>query len=63
MCSLQSVIRVIISQNPAGNYMFKVNDRNTRTGYEICSKLTMKTPGGYIVNLVIIHTLFLCFCC
>ena len=29
---------------PAGNYMFKVNKRNTRTWCEICSKLTKKTP-------------------
>ena len=29
---------------PAGNYMFKVNNRNTRTRCEICSKLTIKTP-------------------
>ena len=29
--------------NPAGNYMFKVNNRNTRTRYEICSKLTIET--------------------
>ena len=28
----------------AGSYMFKVNNRNTRTRYEICSKLTIKTP-------------------
>ena len=30
--------------NPAGIYMFKVNNRNTRTRCEICSKLTIKTP-------------------
>ena len=24
--------------------MFKVNNRNTRTRFEICSKLTIKTP-------------------
>ena len=24
--------------------MLKVNDRNTRSRYEICSKLTIKTP-------------------
>ena len=44
--------------NPAGNYMFKVNNRNTRTGCEICSKLTVKAPerrhwrrsGVFIVN-------------
>ena len=29
---------------PAGNYMFKVKNRNTRTRCEICSKLTIKTP-------------------
>ena len=28
-----------------GIYLFKVNNRNTRTRYEICSKLTIKTPG------------------
>ena len=28
---------------PAGNYMFKVNNRNTRTRSETCSKLTIKT--------------------
>ena len=27
---------------PGGNYMFKVNNRNTRTRCEICSKLTVK---------------------
>ena len=30
--------------SPAGNYMFKVNKRNTRKMHEICSKLTVKTP-------------------
>ena len=29
---------------PAGNYMFKVNNRNTRTRCEMCSKLTIKIP-------------------
>ena len=31
-------------KHPAGNCMFKVNNRNTRTRCEICSKLTIKTP-------------------
>ena len=43
---------------PAGNYIFKVNNRNTRTRCETCSKLTIKTPerrkwrrsGVFIVN-------------
>ena len=29
---------------PVGIYMFKVNNKNTRTRCEICSKLTIKTP-------------------
>ena len=29
----------------AGNYMFNVNNRNSRTRCEICSELTIKTPG------------------
>ena len=33
---------------PAGNYMFKVN--NTRTRYEICSKIT-KTPDSCVKNV------------
>ena len=43
---------------PAGNYMFKVNNRNTRKRCEICSKLTINTSkwrhwrrsGVFIVN-------------
>ena len=30
--------------HPDGNYMFKVNNRNTKTRCEICSKLAIKTP-------------------
>ena len=29
---------------PANKCMFKVRNRNTRAGCEICSKLTKKTP-------------------
>ena len=44
--------------DPAGIYMFKVNNRNTRTRCERCSKLTIKIPelrqlclsGVFIVN-------------
>ena len=32
------------ANNPANIYLFKVNNRNTRKRYEICSKLTIKTP-------------------
>ena len=30
--------------NPVGVYLLKVNNKNTRTRCEICSKLTIKTP-------------------
>ena len=38
---------------PAGIYLLKVNNRNTRTRCEICSKLTINTPerrrlGSYV---------------
>ena len=53
-----------------GNYMFKVNNRNTRTKCEICSKLTIKMPerpqtrrrsGIFIVNFEHISHLVLLF--
>ena len=31
-------------QRPAGIYLFKFNNGNTRAMCEICSKLTIKTP-------------------
>ena len=46
----------ITHNSPAGNYMFKGNNRSTRTRCEICSKLTIKAPerrrrsGAFIVN-------------
>ena len=54
---------------PVGNYMFKVNKRNTRTRCEICSKLTIKTterrhwrrPGVFVVNFEHISHLVLVF--
>ena len=33
-----------ISYYPAGNYLFKINNRNTRTRCGICSKLIIKIP-------------------
>ena len=55
--------------NPAGNYMFKVNNRNSRTRCETCSKLTIKTPERrhchrsdvFIVNFEHISYLVLVF--
>ena len=54
---------------PAGIYLFKVNNRNTRTRREICSKLTINTPerrqwrrsGVFIVNFEHISHLVLVF--
>ena len=33
-----------MSENPGGNYMFKVNNRSIRTRCEKCLKLQIKTP-------------------
>ena len=54
---------------PAGNYIFKVSNRNTRTRCDICSKLTIKTPerhhwrrfGIFSVNFEHISHLVLVF--
>ena len=64
-------VMIVISTflDPAGNYMFKVNNRNTRTKCEICSKLTIKTSerrqwrrsGVFIVNFEHISHLVLVF--
>ena len=50
MCSLvqsnkknSGLVAEFAMYHPAGNYMFKVNNENTRIGCEICSKLTIKT--------------------
>ena len=53
----------------AGIYLFKVNNRNTRTRCEICSKLTINIPerrqlrrsGVFIVNFEHISHLVLVF--
>ena len=38
------VFSFLILCSPAGNYLFKVNNRNTRTRCEIYSNLTIKIP-------------------
>ena len=47
---------------PAGNYKFKVNNRNTRTRCEMCSKLTIKKPeranGIVLVSLLLTLNIF-----
>ena len=44
----------------AGIYLLKINNRNTRTRREICSKLTIKAPERrpLLLTLNILHTLF-----
>ena len=41
---------------PAGIYLLKVNNRNTKTRCEVCSKLTRKTPEN-ISHLVLVFLL------
>ena len=46
---LGGILRIpLLTLDPAGNYMLKVNNKNTRTRYEICSKVnnndTRTTP-------------------
>ena len=56
-------------RNQAGIYLFKANNRNTRTMCEICSKLTIKSPerrhlrssGVFIVNFAQISHIVLVF--
>ena len=38
------VLKILTRNLPAGNCMFKVNNRNVRKRYEICSKLTINIP-------------------
>ena len=53
MCSAKVYVveieYIYSGKSPASNYMFKVNNKDTRTRCEICSKLTIKTPK-VIVN-------------
>ena len=47
VCFITDVLWFVLSVKctiSAGIYLFKVNDENTRTSCEICSKLTIKTP-------------------
>ena len=53
----EKFLRNFEKQLPVGIYIFKVNNRNTKTRCEICSKLTVKTSeqrqrhfGVFIVN-------------
>ena len=46
---------------PAGNYMFKANNRSTRARCEMCSKSKSNTLGAFIVNFEHILHLVLVF--
>ena len=41
---LQNLRKLSWGNYPVGNYMFEVNNENTRTRCEICSKLIINTP-------------------
>ena len=68
-CSCKHIKTKLEIANPAGIYLLKVNNRNTRTRCEICSKLTINTPerrhwrrsGVFIVNFEHISHLVLVF--
>ena len=62
---LVSDIFLQLNSFPAGIYLLKVNNKNTRIQYEICSKLTIKTPerpGVILLSLLLtlntFYTLF-----
>ena len=42
-----------LTYHPAGIYLLKVNNRNTRKRCEICSKLTIKIPERRLVFLLL----------
>ena len=44
--------------DPAGIYLLRVNNRNTRKRFEICSKLTIKILVSLLLTLNIFRTLF-----
>ena len=53
-----SVPLLLENNFPANIYLFKINNRNTKKRYELCPKLTLRTPerrerrhsGVFIVN-------------
>ena len=61
MPCILSLSSILDYYSPTGNYIFKVNSRNTRTRYEVCSKLKIKTPEplfwSLLLTLNIFHTL------
>ena len=54
---LQNVIQAARSY-PPGIYLLKVNNKNIRTKWEICSKLPIKTPEKRQVSLLLTLNIF-----
>ena len=50
------LLNLLVKFDPVGIYLFKVNNRNTRTRCKTSSKLTTKTPK-LLLTLNIFHTL------
>ena len=50
---------------PANIYLFKLNNRNTRKKWKICSKLTVTNVFLVLLSLTLnlFHTFFYCFYC
>ena len=44
LCILKVFKALAPSINPTGIYLFKVNNEDARTMYEVCSKLILKLP-------------------
>ena len=59
--SIKSYKKSCNESYPAGNYMFKVNNRNTRTRCKMFKITTIKAPGvvlvSFFLTLNIFHTL------
>ena len=65
---MREICSKLTIMTPANIYLFKVNNRNPRKRYQICSELTTKTPeqgqrhrsGVCIVSFVHYSTVFSC---
>ena len=51
-----STVSIVIY--PSQHYLLNVNNRNTSSRCEICSKLSIKTPGVVLVSLLLTWTYF-----
>ena len=45
--NIKSLMFVVEKNYPVNNHMFKIDIENTRTRYEICLKLIIKTPEPF----------------